>query len=1548
MSEKLSVEIDVSKASAALASVSAESGKTVSALAKLGNITGVTALSNALSSIKTAGLSQVSAGLAQLTSSINGLAPAPVNGIQASLSALGATNMGQVAQGVQAVGTAAQGLGSVSGQVQQLGAAMAALHVPVDTSAINFNKLSSQVKQSISEMSGMSSTSTQLASMFYQANFSLSALTEGFAKATGNSVELSRALLSVAALNMVKEIAQAAMGLVAPFLAASSAVNTFKAGLDSALGAGAGTKGFEDLRDIANSTGNSITGMSKNFQSFKISAEGANMTSEASSKTIKGFATAFGALGLSTSSQELSFKALSQMMSKGKITAEELKGQLGEQLPNAMGIFAKASGMSVAGFEAMLKSGNVVASELLPKVAAALQKDYAGGLEKALRQLPGQLSLFANSLFEVTAAFGNGNLIGILQPFANGLAYVNDQLKTEGFRAFVAVLGDLAGMLLNVVTVLVGSFVGGLMSAFRMMGDVARVVGEGFRLLGGYVMSLGQSVMALLSPWTEFGSALSNSSGFFGMLGSAISSVIGYIGTFAGVIAGFIATWVTVTYTISAATAAVGVLGSAIALLGGPLTLLVAGVGILVTGFVYLKGAAGKAAEAKSALAVATTTAEKATAIFTKGMTDFITKVTSGSGEIITLGESHRSYAQLSKDTAREIEAMEKAVSKNQTALKDNAREMREAGVRQREYMRDIQDATTAAKADVSAQRERAKEHAQIDKNLQSVIKSNEQHEKKTAAAGAAADKATQQYKNQSQALGTLAAGHGKGATEGDKFNAAMQRGGESLRQKGAHAAAANGKLADLAAGTNNTSGAMNGLTSSTNSTSPALKNAKAGVDALATAQREAVRGFEDSRSRNDSYRDSLGTMAERLKTIKEEFKDYGIKLDDSTRSLVGQLIAGGMAEKQAAEYAVTIARLLESEGERSAAGRNRIQQLQGETEGLAAATRGTTEGIAAERAFIEARYAAGELSKDEYKTMTKALDLRRDTIKIIDDERAAKLQEIAAIRTLDLWRQGGISMQEAGLRIAKEMIDSNEGTVNATKAASDATSKNTEQVKIGTNAATEMKTAKQKEAEAIKTAVAESKRATDEAKRSSEAVGETTPQLIKSAAAWGSLNTVLATLATSASTTSTAMESISTSVTTLANSLPQLPEPMTTVATNIRALGEQLVVTQPEMKRFAESVTTAATSLGAMAISMPLVNTAATAMVAPMGGVVEQFAKLLVDGPTIAKVFVDTGTGLTASASALPTVSKGLADVLAQIKLLVEVQVQFDAMVKSVGELGTSLDKLATSAAKNAEPIKNLATGLGEVGTAFDTGGTKIEEYGTKLDTLTEKIATLLQKLGELKTAAEEAAGAAGKAGGDAGDAGETAGNITAGAGRMGGMAGGLPQSTSVSGSAFSNAPALAAGTANTSKLVSQAVGGGGIPTILHPNEAVIPLSKGRSVPVELSGGQDNRMDDTAKLIAESVTAAGRNTAAASSPTLNVSPQEIFTSGRRGSGFGGTNAFSDNDVTSNTGPGDSKNRPLTVNITVNATDVDSFRRSKSQIQSEMYESLRRAHDRNN
>lgn len=64
--------------------------------------------------------------------------------------------------------------------------------------------------------------------------------------------------------------------------------------------------------------------------------------------------------------------AVVQMMSKGKVAAEELRRQLGNTLPGAFNMMAAAIGVSTAKLEDMMKKGQVISSEVLPRFAAML------------------------------------------------------------------------------------------------------------------------------------------------------------------------------------------------------------------------------------------------------------------------------------------------------------------------------------------------------------------------------------------------------------------------------------------------------------------------------------------------------------------------------------------------------------------------------------------------------------------------------------------------------------------------------------------------------------------------------------------------------------------------------------------------------------------------------------------------------------------------------------------------------------------------------------------------------------------------------------------------------------------------------------------------------------------------------------------------------------------------------------------------------------------------------------------------------------------------
>jgi len=64
------------------------------------------------------------------------------------------------------------------------------------------------------------------------------------------------------------------------------------------------------------------------------------------------------------------------MMGKGKVQAEELRGQLGEALPGAFNLAAKAMGVTTSKLNEMLDKGQVLPEELLPKLASELLKTF--------------------------------------------------------------------------------------------------------------------------------------------------------------------------------------------------------------------------------------------------------------------------------------------------------------------------------------------------------------------------------------------------------------------------------------------------------------------------------------------------------------------------------------------------------------------------------------------------------------------------------------------------------------------------------------------------------------------------------------------------------------------------------------------------------------------------------------------------------------------------------------------------------------------------------------------------------------------------------------------------------------------------------------------------------------------------------------------------------------------------------------------------------------------------------------------------------------------
>lgn len=133
------------------------------------------------------------------------------------------------------------------------------------------------------------------------------------------------------------------------------------------------------LMQITKDFGVELASTTERWIRFLAAAKQSGVTLKDTEDIFRSVTKAGSVLGLQTDDLSTVYLALEQMMSKGKVTTEELRRQLGEKLPGAIGIMAAAIGVNVNELDKMLKKGEVLSAEVLPKFAKALE--YAYGIE---------------------------------------------------------------------------------------------------------------------------------------------------------------------------------------------------------------------------------------------------------------------------------------------------------------------------------------------------------------------------------------------------------------------------------------------------------------------------------------------------------------------------------------------------------------------------------------------------------------------------------------------------------------------------------------------------------------------------------------------------------------------------------------------------------------------------------------------------------------------------------------------------------------------------------------------------------------------------------------------------------------------------------------------------------------------------------------------------------------------------------------------------------------------------------------------------------------
>jgi tape measure domain-containing protein len=218
-------------------------------------------------------------------------------------------------------------------------------------------------------------------------------------------------------------------------LTASRAMQQIDAGLRVATGSSElAERSFENVRAISNELGIDIKSSAVQFAQLSAAARGTTLEGAGVEKVFRGIAVAAAALKLRGDQTEGALRAVQQMMSKGTVQAEELRGQLGERIPGAFGLAAAAMKVTTQELGDMLKAGDILAEDMLPKLATLLIETFGDEASRNAELLNGSINLLTNAVFDFNLALDRtigvtSTATGLIQSLTGAIKFLSDNMK---------------------------------------------------------------------------------------------------------------------------------------------------------------------------------------------------------------------------------------------------------------------------------------------------------------------------------------------------------------------------------------------------------------------------------------------------------------------------------------------------------------------------------------------------------------------------------------------------------------------------------------------------------------------------------------------------------------------------------------------------------------------------------------------------------------------------------------------------------------------------------------------------------------------------------------------------------------------------------------------------------------------------------------------------------------------------------------------------------------------------------------------------------------
>lgn len=189
--------------------------------------------------------------------------------------------------------------------------------------------------------------------------------------------------------------------------------------------------------------GLSFATLSDEYSKFAVAAQAANFSLADQRRLFLAVAESARVNKVSTENLSGIYLAFTQILSKGKVSSEELRRQLGDRMAGAFNLFADALGVTTAQLDEMMRKGEVFASrDNLLKFADKLEEKFGPQLADSLLTVTTQLDRFTNNIFQAQALVGQG---GFMKGLGEVVRQLNEQFKSKEGQQFFLNLGAALG-----------------------------------------------------------------------------------------------------------------------------------------------------------------------------------------------------------------------------------------------------------------------------------------------------------------------------------------------------------------------------------------------------------------------------------------------------------------------------------------------------------------------------------------------------------------------------------------------------------------------------------------------------------------------------------------------------------------------------------------------------------------------------------------------------------------------------------------------------------------------------------------------------------------------------------------------------------------------------------------------------------------------------------------------------------------------------------------------------------------------------------------------